>query len=335
MLLSIVIKALNEEVRIEACIQSALKAIDEIGGQGEVILADSLSDDQTVAIAQKYPIKIVQLLDKADRSCGIGAELGYRECSGEFIYILDGDMTLCADFMPTAIEYLRQHSNVAGVAGLVEEMVLTNSAMIGRKEKAENSKPDFNAACLNMGGLYRRSAIQMVGYLTNRNLHSFEEFELGIRLRSKGWSLSRVNVPSIKHYGPACSSLKLLLRRWNTRYACGNGELFKAVWGKPYFWRAIASLRVYRIQMATLLVWLFLILHFSLKNPIHTIWMIFSTWLAVFLWLSVIKLSFAKAAYSLAAWHIGVLGFFKGLGMTNHTSPEAPISNLIIKKLDT
>lgn len=332
MLLSIIIKALNEGVRIESCVQSALDAIKEIGGQGEVILADSLSNDQTIAIAQQYPIKIVQLLDGKDRSCGIGAELGYRESRGEFVYILDGDMTLCTGFIPPAIEYLRHHPKIAGVAGLVEEMVLTNSAMIGRKEKAENSTPDHNATCLNMGGLYRRDAIEALGYLTNRNLHSFEEFELGIRLRSHGWTLSRIDIPSIKHYGPACTSLKLLIRRWNTLYACGNGELFKAVWGKPYFWRALGSLRVYRVQMATLLVWICLIFNFSYKNWPHSLWMIFCTWLAIFVWLSVIKLSFAKAAYSLAAWHVGVFGFFKGLIIKRHQSPVGPISKLIIKK---
>ena len=67
---SIVIKALNEERHVAAAIESALAALDGI--DGEVILADSCSTDRTVAIAGRYPIKIVSLLRIEDRSCGAG-----------------------------------------------------------------------------------------------------------------------------------------------------------------------------------------------------------------------------------------------------------------------
>ena len=56
---SIIIKALNEEERIGAAIESSLKALEKV--PGEVILADSISTDKTVDIARQYPIKIVQL----------------------------------------------------------------------------------------------------------------------------------------------------------------------------------------------------------------------------------------------------------------------------------
>ena len=71
---SIIIKAFNEERHIAGAIESALAALAGIGG--EVILADGASTDRTVAIAEKYPVKIVRLDNAADRSCGAGAQLG-------------------------------------------------------------------------------------------------------------------------------------------------------------------------------------------------------------------------------------------------------------------
>ena len=89
---SVIIKALNEEKRIAAAIESALHAIRTVGG--EVILADSFSTDRTVEIAQAYPIRIVQLAHPEDRRCGVGPQLGYQHSRGEFVYILDGDMEM-------------------------------------------------------------------------------------------------------------------------------------------------------------------------------------------------------------------------------------------------
>src|SRR5580704_7273961 len=80
---SIIIKALNEERNIAAAIESAIAAL--AGLDGEVILADSLSTDQTVAIARRYPITIATLKSIEARSCGAGAQLGFQHSKGEFI----------------------------------------------------------------------------------------------------------------------------------------------------------------------------------------------------------------------------------------------------------
>ena len=41
----------------------------------EIIVADSLSDDDTVAIAGQFPVRVVQLTRLEDRGCGTGAQL--------------------------------------------------------------------------------------------------------------------------------------------------------------------------------------------------------------------------------------------------------------------
>ena len=62
---SVLIKAYNEEKNIRAAIESSLAAVAEVGG--EVILADSQSTDDTVAVGAKYPIRVVKLLHAEKR----------------------------------------------------------------------------------------------------------------------------------------------------------------------------------------------------------------------------------------------------------------------------
>ena len=76
MKLTIGIKALNEEAKIAQAIESALSSLEGI--EGEVVLADSGSTDRTIAIAQTYPIRIVQLKNPDERCCGAGAQLAFQ-----------------------------------------------------------------------------------------------------------------------------------------------------------------------------------------------------------------------------------------------------------------
>src|SRR5580704_3375030 len=116
---SIIIKALNEETYIASAIESALAALGEI--DGEVILADGGSTDRTVEIARRYPIVIVQLDRREDRSCGSGAQLGYQYSGGRYLLLMDGDMQVHPDFLPVAIEILTRNSGLAGVGGVLCE----------------------------------------------------------------------------------------------------------------------------------------------------------------------------------------------------------------------
>ncbi len=126
---SILIKAYNEERNIVRAIESALKALSTI--QGEVILADSASTDRTLELAKAYPIKIVSLNHPWERCCGIGPELEFRVASGDFIYILDGDMELDETFLPKALEVFEKNPEVGGVGGLIVESEAMNLRVRG------------------------------------------------------------------------------------------------------------------------------------------------------------------------------------------------------------
>ena len=251
---AIVIKALNEEKHIQRCIESAVAAANAVSGV--VILADSGSRDQTTAIASQYPISIVQLSDWSERCCGIGAQLGYQFADADYVYILDGDMELDEGFLPAALQFLNTHPQHAGVAGLVEEHGGGNYEFEVRKAQDDGRQLGLQSA-LDMGGLYRVAMLREVGHLTNRNLHSYEEKELGFRLSAAGFLLERIAIPAVRHYGKTDNSMTLLWRRWKSRHIDGPGEWIRSLVGTAQFWTVC---RMFKQFWLVLFSWLFLLL---------------------------------------------------------------------------
>lgn len=324
MKISVIIKALNEERNIVCAIESALAAVAKAGG-GEVILADSLSTDRTVELASSYPMRIVQLVDPMDRCCGVGAELGYRVAQGEYLYILDADMELDRDFLVAAVAVLDADSGLAGVGGLVEEMHITN-AEFRRRAKEDDVHFRFGEVdCLNMGGLYRKSAVAQVAYLTNRNLHSYEEYELALRLRAAGWRLLRLDLPAVKHYGHTDTSFRLLWRRWRGRYAWGAGELLREVWGKPYLREALSGVAQYRLSVIVVAWWLSLLLSLvgGVYQPILW-WVLILLLLAPLVFGILHKRSLVDGVYMVVSQNLHTAGVIMGYLSSQRGNPAHP-----------
>ena len=249
--ISVVLKTLNEEQRIAAALESVIAALD--GLDGEIIVADSGSRDRTVEIAARYPVTIAQLAAPARPSCGIGPQLGFQYSSGDFICLMDGDMLLAPDFLPAALDYLASHPKVAGVSGHVNEVNLDNLEFTRRLQRNAPENRAGRLDRLNGGGLYRRSAIEAVGYFSDRNLHGYEEFDLGQRLRLAGFSLYRLDRPFVDHFGHSINSYILLTRRWSSKYLRGVGELLRAG-------REQGRLNVLAAELSEIRLWAFVYL---------------------------------------------------------------------------
>ena len=327
-LISVVIKALNEQEKIERTIRTSLAAIQWVGG--EVILADSLSTDDTVAIGSAFPIRIVQLVDQRDRSCGIGAQLGYQYAEGEFIYILDGDMELSGEFLKAALELMGRERDVAGVGGLVEEMNLASLEYQSRAQRAPANMEPGEVVRLDGGGLYRRSAVEQIGYLTNRNLHSYEEFELAVRLRSAGWRLKRLPFPAVRHYGHTLPPYKLLNRRWRSGYVQGIGELLRSAIGKKHARLVMKELRELRLYCLVIFWWVALISSIWLIESWPLKVSLFAALLVIpFVAMAVKKLDMQLGVYSVIAWNYYTAGLLLGM-FHGQRDPTMPIRSRIV-----
>jgi glycosyltransferase involved in cell wall biosynthesis len=328
---TVIIKALNEEKKICAAIESSLAAIAQTGG--EVILADSHSTDRTVALSRAYPIRIVQLLDAEQRSCGAGPQLGYQHARGEYVYILDGDMQLVAGFLPQALQFLLLHPKAAGVGG---RMVELNQESLEYRERALRKARHLAAGevdRLDGGGLYRRRAIEDAGFLSDRNLHSYEEFDLAVRLRSRGWTLWRIPVDAVLHLGHDAAPYALLLQRWRAGYVCGMGELLRGALGQPHFLLVLRDLRELKIYTAVLAWWAVLatLAWWSLATPVRWLALVLMA-VAPFAAMGLRKRSVRRGVYSVVSWCFNSAGLVRGL-LRARTSPDSPIASRELQQL--
>lgn len=309
--LSVIVKALNEEHNIERTLQCALVAV--AGRDAEVILADSLSTDRTVDRARRFPVRIVQLARAEDRGCGVGAQLGYQFARGRYVLVMDGDMDLQRDFVDAALARLEQDPQLAGVGGQIVDLNLDNLEYRARQARAPRDAQAGPVDRLNGGGLFRRSAVASVGYLTNRNLHACEELEQALRLRAAGWRMERLPLVAVHHHGHTAATWALMRRRWVSRYACGAGELLRAGFGRPWFGQA---LRTQRHLLVVLGWWAVLagLLTIALAggSPMVGLGALLLLLLPVAL-MSLRRRSVALGAYSVASWCLDAAGLVRGL----------------------
>lgn len=327
--ISVIIKALNEEANIARAIESALAAIAPF--EGEVILADSCSSDQTVEIARRYPIKVVQLARSADRCCGAGAQLGFQHSRGEYVHLLDGDMELKPEFLSKAIATLEADATLAGVCGFIREMRAANHEFQRRAQKLEKLRLSGirESTELSGGGLYRRAALDSVGYMSDRNLHGYEEFDLGVRLRAKGWRLLALPDHASDHYSYEKRTGELLLHRLRSGSMLGQGEMLRAAWAGGYLHEA-GRIVALRISAALLLFW---------AGVIGALLLGMSAWLAavgaataMVALLGVLAKrhkSWRSPLNSLMIWHLVAGGLLLGL-LRRRVSPREPIPSRVL-----
>ena len=318
-MITVGIKALNEEAKIARAIASARAAVTPFGG--DVVLADSGSRDDTVDIGRRAGIAVVQLADVSERCCGAGAQLAFQYADAEFFCLIDGDMELAAGFLDAAIAVLRLHPAVAGVGGHVTERNLS-SQEFRIKAAAMNGEAHRRAGLvdrLDGGGVYRTAAVRDLGYFSDRNLHSFEEFDLAARLSAAGWQLMRVDAPSVFHDGHS-GGYALIGRRLRSGYLDGAGEVLRGALGQAHLGYVLRHLGHLR-WAAAIAGWWAVLLACSWARPMLV---------PLLLVMPVLLLAWRRGSiglgfYSFLLWNATALGIMRGL-LRRRIDPRRPLA---------
>jgi glycosyltransferase involved in cell wall biosynthesis len=329
---SILIKTYNEERYIARAIESALTALRTI--PGEVIVADSGSSDRTAEIAATYPVRVVQFANPNDRSCGATAQLAFQHSVGEFVYLLDGDMVLDAAFLSLAVNFLERHADVAGVGGAMREMHTDNIEFLRRRMRLAVDMAEGDVDRLNGGGLYRREAIRQIGHFADRNLHAYEEFDLGMRLRSRNWRLVRLSAHAVCHFSHRMRSYPLLWYRLRNGYAMGSGEIIRGAWGRSHFWSTLSRLRELRLWFAVMAWWLAVAvaLGAALLYPL-SVTVAIGLLAAPFVAMSRVRRSAALGVYAVVSWNVYTVGLILGFAR-RRVSPSDVIHAVILRDIE-
>jgi glycosyltransferase involved in cell wall biosynthesis len=324
-LISVIVKCLNEARNLARCLDSILAATSSHAA--EIIVADAGSTDRSVEIARNFPVRVVQFKALADRNCGATAQLGWQFATGDYILLVDGDMELLPDFLPAALAALRDESSLGGVGGKLIEM----SDAMEFQERLRRSPPHVarDVPCVTGCGLYRAEAIRAAGYFMDRNLHCFEELDLGGRLRSAGWRLRLLDVDCIRHYGHREVAFRLLSNRWRSRTLDGYGEFLRGALGSGR-WRD--ALRTCRFALFTIGWWSVLaVLALAMLWSPAFAWPLLAIAALPMAALLLRKRSLDRAAYALAMWQVAGASLIRGLA-ASRIDPRTPLRAVILQE---
>jgi hypothetical protein len=241
-------------------------------------------------------------------------------------------MELDADFLYHAVSFLDGNVAVAGVGGYIREMRVENLEFEARVRRQHRREPKHAADvdCLSGGGLYRRAAIENVGYLSDRNLHSFEEYELGARLRARNWRLVRLQDHAADHYSYSMKTYPLLWSRVRSGYILGIGELLRSSVACGYLKAVIFELNALRVAMGVWLYWAIVaLIYISISSDrLATSFMLFAL-LSPPIAMSVRSWSLRLGFYSVLLWHVSAIGLVIGFAR-RRTSPLRHIGSRLI-----
>jgi len=189
---SVIVITKDEEVSIAKTIKAAKSALK--GYKHEIIIVDSCSSDNTVTIAKKSPVKIIQL-NKNYIGPGAGAYVGVKEAKGKYIMVMDGHMYIHKDWFKKSIPYISKkgYHKVGGYWGTI----IRGEKIISKRKK------HHEAATKKKKEIWGGDALYEADMIKKHNYHPFLpraiDIELAARLASKGFKSIKIDAQSVIH----------------------------------------------------------------------------------------------------------------------------------------
>ncbi len=195
--IGVVIIGRNEGERLKRCFESVLETSENfLKTSKHIIYVDSGSTDNSVSLAKKMGISVVELDMSIPFSAARGRNAGYDYLmkinpSVNYVQFIDGDCQLIGGWFQAALEFLNSNKSYAIVCGRLREQH-PDTSIYNRLCDIEWDGPvgeiDY------CGGIFmiRTNAYIDIGGM-NPKIIAGEEPELCIRLRLKGWKIFKID----------------------------------------------------------------------------------------------------------------------------------------------
>jgi hypothetical protein len=150
-----------------------------------------------------------------------------------------------------------------------------------------------------------------------------------MRLRARGWSLLRLPMVAVEHYGHSVDAYRLLWRRLRTGYAFGAGEVLRAAIGRSDARGAIAAMPELKLYGASLLWWASLaaLAAWGGAGAAALGGLLFAL---PFIAMIAKRRSFRLGAYAVVAWSVNMIGTIIGL-LRPRRDPKAWVDSRIVQ----
>ncbi|MBO6088313.1 glycosyltransferase family 2 protein [bacterium] len=110
--LTVVIPCLNEEKTVSVCIEKCKKSFEKLNIDGEVLIADNGSVDNTVSIAESLGARVVHC---AEKGYGNALRCGFKNADSEYVLMGDADDTY--DFLEIPLLWNKLTPDIDMVTG--------------------------------------------------------------------------------------------------------------------------------------------------------------------------------------------------------------------------
>lgn len=220
MSIGVVIIGRNEGQRLRRCLESV------IGNTDKIVYVDSGSTDGSVRMVRNMGLDILELdLSQpftAARARNEGCKLLVSLAPAlDYVQFVDGDCELIAGWLESAASFLDANKNVAMVCGRLRERYPERSIYNFLCDSEWNTAIGQTKAC---GGnaMTRLKMFETVDGFRD-NLIAGEESELGLRLRSNGWEIWRLDIEMALHDAAMTHFRQWWKRAQRSGYAYAEG----------------------------------------------------------------------------------------------------------------
>ena len=200
---SVVVPCRNEGDHIEDCLRSIL-AQEDVPGGFEVIVADGLSEDETLELVKKISQadKRLRIIQNPARLTACGLNEGIRKARGRFIAVMGAHNLYAPDYLRSSLEVLRATGadNVGGSMLSRGESRMQKAIAIAHHSRFSVGGARWHdisyegPADTVFGGFYRREVFERLG-LFDETLVRNQDDEFNLRLsRAAGkiWQSPRI-----------------------------------------------------------------------------------------------------------------------------------------------
>lgn len=182
MIVTIVIPSYNQQEYLADAIESAL-------GQTvpcEVIVVDDGSTDNSLEIAKRYQVKVIEQVNKGLSSA---RNTGIMNATGDYVLFLDADDAL----LPNCVERILQESDADIIAPSFKTFGISNEVVLLML------KPELKDFRIGNRVAYccaiKREILLKVGGYSPRMTYGYEDLHLMINLLTKGYKI--VTIPEV------------------------------------------------------------------------------------------------------------------------------------------